>query len=177
MLILNFCLARKLQRVIFITILKLSGFSASAPFSLIWVHSFSLQTFSKLLFHLCRKTKAAHCPAISRPPNGTALFSTITATTAYQSKTNVSAPIPSFVAQVLVKPGTMVEAWQLLYLLQSKEQHALGNHDKYIEIKAVQSNETLTEHWIMQLADDSTVTKVPVSIGNSTADSRSATFL
>ncbi|WP_346699490.1 HlyD family efflux transporter periplasmic adaptor subunit [uncultured Alistipes sp.] len=36
---------------------------------------------------------------------------------------------------------------------------------------AVQSDETLTEHWVMRLAKDSTAEKVPVSIGNSTTDS------
>ena len=32
---------------------------------------------------------------------------------------------------------------------------------------AVQSDETLTEHWVMKLADDSTAVRVPVEIGNS----------
>ena len=36
---------------------------------------------------------------------------------------------------------------------------------------AVQSDETLAEHWVMRLAKDSTAEKVPVSIGNSTTDS------
>ena len=36
---------------------------------------------------------------------------------------------------------------------------------------AVQSDETLTDHWVMQLATDSTAVKVPVNIGNCTADS------
>lgn len=36
---------------------------------------------------------------------------------------------------------------------------------------AVQCDETLTEHWIMRLADDSTAIKVLVNIGNSTTDS------
>ena len=35
----------------------------------------------------------------------------------------------------------------------------------------MQSDETLTEHWVMRLAKDSTAEKVPVSIGNSTTDS------
>ena len=34
---------------------------------------------------------------------------------------------------------------------------------------AVQSDETLTEHWVMKLADDSTAVKVPVEVGNSNA--------
>ena len=36
---------------------------------------------------------------------------------------------------------------------------------------AVQSDETLTKHWVMRLAVDSTATRVAVTIGNSTADS------
>lgn len=63
----------------------------------------------------------------------------LTATTVYQSKTTVFAPIPSFVTEARVKPGTRVQAGQLLYRLQSKEQHALGNNGKVIEIKAEQS--------------------------------------
>ena len=34
---------------------------------------------------------------------------------------------------------------------------------------AVQSDETLTEHWVMKLADDSTAVRVPVEVGNSNA--------
>ena len=60
----------------------------------------------------------------------------LTATTSYQCKTTVTAPIPSFVTEARVKPGTRVRAGQVLYRLQSKEQHALGNPEKYIEIKA-----------------------------------------
>lgn len=63
----------------------------------------------------------------------------LTATTVYQSKTTVSAPIPSFVTETRVKPGTRVRAGQLLYRLQSKEQHALGGGEKQIEIKAERS--------------------------------------
>ena len=58
------------------------------------------------------------------------------ATTSYQCKTTVTAPIPSFVTEARVKPGTRVRAGQVLYRLQSKEQHALGNPEKYFEIKA-----------------------------------------
>ena len=210
------------------------------------------------------------------------------ATTVYQNKTAVVAPIPSFVSGVYVRTGKRVKAGELLYRLQSKEQHALGGNKSPIEVRtahhgivldvqaqtgsyaaegstlctladagslvfeinvpyelrkyakpgsrctlelpdgthlmatlqsplatmdtasqsmlviavadapflpegmnvkaiftsrsisggitvlpksAVQGDETLTEHWIMRLADDSTATKVPVSIGNSTADS------
>lgn len=37
--------------------------------------------------------------------------------------------------------------------------------------KAVQSNEEFTSYWVMKLADDSTAIRVPVKIGNSSADS------
>lgn len=36
---------------------------------------------------------------------------------------------------------------------------------------AVQSDETMTAHWIMKLADDSTAIKIPVRTGNSSIDS------
>lgn len=36
---------------------------------------------------------------------------------------------------------------------------------------AVQSNEELTAHWVMKLADDSTAVRVPVEVGGVTADS------
>lgn len=211
------------------------------------------------------------------------------ATTVYQNKTVVAAPIPSFASEVYVRTGKRVEAGELLYRLESKEQHALGQNNAPIEIRAtrpgividvqtqagsyaaegatlctlaetgslvfeinvpyeqrkyaqsgshctlelpdgtclratvqtslvtmnetsqsekiiatatdapflpegmnvkailtsagkaesvlllpkaaVQSDETLTEHWVMRLADDSTAIKVPVETGNSTADS------
>ena len=34
---------------------------------------------------------------------------------------------------------------------------------------AVQSDETLTEHWVMKLVDDSTAVRVPIEVGNSNA--------
>lgn len=36
---------------------------------------------------------------------------------------------------------------------------------------AIQSNEMLTEHWVMKLANDSTAVKVPIQTGNCNADS------
>lgn len=58
------------------------------------------------------------------------------ATTAYQNKTVVSAPIPSFASEVYVRVGKRVKAGELLYRLESKEQHALGQHSTPIEIRA-----------------------------------------
>lgn len=37
--------------------------------------------------------------------------------------------------------------------------------------RAVQSDEQLTHHWVMKLANDSTAIRIPVTVGNSTADS------
>ena len=58
------------------------------------------------------------------------------ATTAYQNKTVVSAPIPSFASEVYMRVGKRVKAGELLYRLESKEQHALGQHSTPIEIRA-----------------------------------------
>ena len=51
----------------------------------------------------------------------------LSATTAYLNKSVVSTPIPAFVTNVLVQPGTIVKAEQTLYQLESKEQHALND--------------------------------------------------
>lgn len=51
----------------------------------------------------------------------------LSATTAYLNKSVVSTPIPAFVTNVLVQPGTIVKAGQTLYQLESKEQHALND--------------------------------------------------
>ncbi len=51
----------------------------------------------------------------------------LSATTVYQSKSVVSAPIPAFVTEVSVRPGTRVKSGQVLYRMESKEQHVLGN--------------------------------------------------
>lgn len=211
----------------------------------------------------------------------------LSATTVYQNKSVVGVPIPAFITEALVRPGSRVKAGETLYRIESKEQHALGNgshtaihikaerdgivldvqqqagsyvtegtvlcsvaeieslvfeiHVPYeqqryahsgskcmlelpdgtrlaatvhtslatmntvsqserviarakapflpegMNVKAVfsvsdsssermilpkstvQSNETLTEYWVMKLADDSTAVRVPVAIGNSNA--------
>lgn len=49
------------------------------------------------------------------------------ATTAYQNKLVVGAPIPAFITEVLVQPGSRVKAGDILYRIESKEQHALGS--------------------------------------------------
>lgn len=61
----------------------------------------------------------------------------LSATTAYQNKSVVSAPIPAFITEVLVQPGSRVKAGDILYRIESKEQHALGNgNHAVIPIKA-----------------------------------------
>lgn len=59
------------------------------------------------------------------------------ATTVYQNKSVVGAPIPAFITEVLVQPGSRVKAGETLYRIESKEQHALGNDSHaVIPIKA-----------------------------------------
>lgn len=61
----------------------------------------------------------------------------LSATTAYQNKSVVGAPIPAFITEVLVQPGSRVKAGDILYHIESKEQHALGNgNHAAIPIKA-----------------------------------------
>lgn len=61
----------------------------------------------------------------------------LSATTTYQNKSVVSAPIPAFITEVLVQPGSRVKAGEILYRIESKEQHALGNgNHAVIPIKA-----------------------------------------
>ncbi len=51
----------------------------------------------------------------------------LSATTAYQQKAVVASPIAAFVVDAFVSPGARVRAGQVLYRLESKEQHALGD--------------------------------------------------
>lgn len=61
----------------------------------------------------------------------------LSATTTYQNKSVVSAPISAFITEVLVQPGSKVKAGDILYRIESKEQHALGNDNHaVIPIKA-----------------------------------------
>lgn len=46
-----------------------------------------------------------------------------------------------------------------------------GNEIRLLPKAAVQSDEKLTGYWVMKLADDSTAVRIPVIIGNSSADS------
>ncbi len=62
------------------------------------------------------------------------------ATTIYLGKTVVAAPISGFIVKSFVKPGKRVSAGQILYRIESKEQHALATtHEKGITITAHQS--------------------------------------
>mgnify|MGYP002552524521 FL=1 len=61
----------------------------------------------------------------------------LSATTSYQNKSMISAPIPAFITEVLIQPGSRVKAGDILYRIESKEQHALGNSNHtVIPIKA-----------------------------------------
>lgn len=66
---------------------------------------------------------------------------TLSATSLYLDKSVVAAPIPAFITEAHVQPGTRVRAGQLLYTLESKEHHALGNENSngIIPIKAAHS--------------------------------------
>lgn len=53
--------------------------------------------------------------------------------TIYQKRNLLTAPIPAFIKQVNVKLGDRVVKGDLLYILQSKESKALGNHIRLID--------------------------------------------
>lgn len=74
----------------------------------------------------------------------------LTATTAYLKKSVVSAPIAAFIITSNVEQGTRVRAGQLLYKLESKEQHALNSgNGNIIPIRASRSGIVLD---VQQLA-------------------------
>ena len=58
------------------------------------------------------------------------------ATSAYLDKSEVASPVSSFVKESMVSPGTVVKAGDILYSLVSKEQHALGDEESPILIRA-----------------------------------------
>ena len=51
----------------------------------------------------------------------------LSATTVYQRKTTLSAPISSFIVRAMVFPGEVVKRGRTLFLLESKESKALGS--------------------------------------------------
>ncbi len=55
--------------------------------------------------------------------------------TAYQSKASVSSPVPAFITETLVVPGSRVTAGQDIFVMQSKESRALGDEAR-IPVKA-----------------------------------------
>lgn len=68
----------------------------------------------------------------------------LSATTAYLDKSTITAPIPAFVMKAMVQTGTYVKKGQPIYILESKERHALGRNGEdgdngIIQIKAAHS--------------------------------------
>ena len=60
------------------------------------------------------------------------------ATTLYQNKSVITAPIPGFISEMFIAPGTRIKSGQLLYNLESKEQHAMRESEEndFIPIKS-----------------------------------------
>lgn len=63
---------------------------------------------------------------------------TLSATTVYQRKTTLATPIACYITQALVSPGDMVRKGQTLFILESKENRALGDESRIgkLSIKA-----------------------------------------
>lgn len=63
------------------------------------------------------------------------------ATTAYQNKSVITAPVSGYILQSFVQAGARVSAGQLIYNLESKERHAVGGQgsEGIIPIKAMRS--------------------------------------
>lgn len=109
---------------------------------------YALAFFSALLFGACSNdtstqdetdTTKRTTVTLTHPSNGYVEQQTVMqATTAYLSKTTVASPIAAFVKQTSVGVGARVKAGQLLYRLESKEQHALG-YGEPIEVRAPSS--------------------------------------
>lgn len=53
---------------------------------------------------------------------------TLSATTVYQRKTVMSAPIACYIVKTLVSPGDLVKKGQTLFMLESKESRAIGDN-------------------------------------------------
>lgn len=109
------------------------------PIHILWLASLCLTACAREQNEHTSEVEPATEVTLTHPVHGHILQETIfSATTVYQNKTSLSAPVSSFITEVRVKPGTRVKAGQLLYRLESKEQRALGHDGKDIEIKAGQ---------------------------------------
>lgn len=53
----------------------------------------------------------------------------LSATTVYQNKSVISSPIAGFITTECVRPGSIVEAGQPVFYLESKEQRVLSSPD------------------------------------------------
>lgn len=73
---------------------------------------------------------------LTTPTRGTIEQSTeLTATSTFLTKTTLTAPFAAYVSESRVRPGMQVRRGQLLYRLQSKEQHALES-GQTVELRA-----------------------------------------
>lgn len=103
-----------------------------------------------LLLAGCQEKKEdnrAHDPAPSTEVTLTAVRQgfiesviTLSASTIYQRKTILSAPVPCYIVRTQVSPGDLVRKGQTLFLMESKESRALGENQglEKLEVKASQ---------------------------------------
>lgn len=103
-----------------------------------------------------------HC--LLELPDGTRLTATIQAPLATM---NTAAQAEQVIARA--NAPFLPEGLNARAIFQTRKE--TGIRALILPRSAVQSNETLTQHWVMVLATDSTVRKVPVSTGNSNTTS------
>lgn len=96
-------------------------------------------------------------------PDDTRLAATIGRALAVMNAESQSRPVMAYADAPFLPEGMNVKA--LLPVDETAEQMMI------LPKRAVQSDETLTGHWVMKLLNDSTAVKVPVEIGDSNADS------
>lgn len=96
-------------------------------------------------------------------PDDTRLAATIGRALAVMNAESQSRPVMAYADAPFLPEGMSVKA--LLPVDETAEQMMI------LPKRAVQSDETLTGHWVMKLLNDSTAVKVPVEIGDSNADS------
>ena len=95
-------------------------------------------------------------------PDGTRLTATVHAPLATMNTVSQSERVIARAKAPFLPEGMNVKA-------VFTESGSFSDKGMILPKSAVQSDETLTEHWVMKLADDSTAVKVPVEVGNSNA--------